>query len=135
MRRGQRGTTALEFALILPVFVALFFGILDASWILWQKLALEAAVVDGCRTGALADPGQDLAYVEDVEDHSAEAIVARLEALGVPCEDCDILVGAELLEGQRSLRCSAERTLSPLVGFVPAAWTTSETLARMEVQR
>lgn len=61
MRAARRGSTAVEFALTLPVLVLLFAGITDLGQYLFLADNLTAAVAEGARAGALADPddGQD----------------------------------------------------------------------------
>jgi Flp pilus assembly protein TadG len=45
----NRGTTALEFALILPVFAFLIFGIFDMGYYLFVENTLQFATVEGMR--------------------------------------------------------------------------------------
>ena len=47
--RNKRGTTALEFALILPVFALLLFGIFDFGYYLFVQNTLQYATVEGMR--------------------------------------------------------------------------------------
>jgi Flp pilus assembly protein TadG len=47
--KNNRGTTALEFALILPVFAFLIFGIFDMGYYLFVENTLQFATVEGMR--------------------------------------------------------------------------------------
>ncbi|HEY2729206.1 MAG TPA: TadE family protein, partial [Polyangia bacterium] len=51
-RSASRGGAAIEFALILPLFLAILFGIIDYGWYFYQRYALVAAIRDGVRYGA-----------------------------------------------------------------------------------
>ncbi len=51
---NRRGGVAVEFALILPVFVALIFGGIDFMWLLLQKHSLQDAVSAGCKAGSMS---------------------------------------------------------------------------------
>lgn len=49
----ERGTTAAEFALVLPVALLLFFGIIDGGRYMWTVNRLEKAVQMGTRTAVV----------------------------------------------------------------------------------
>ena len=49
--KNNRGTTAVEFALILPVFALLIFGIFDMGRYLFVQNTLQFATVEGVRLG------------------------------------------------------------------------------------
>src|SRR5215469_15634386 len=44
LRRDERGASALEFALLLPFFVPLVFGIIQFGELFWTQTALQHAV-------------------------------------------------------------------------------------------
>lgn len=50
-----RGTTAAEFALVLPVALLFFFGIIDGGRYVWAMNRLEKAVQMGTRTAVVTD--------------------------------------------------------------------------------
>ena len=52
-RTRQSGGAAIEFALILPVFIALLSGVLDFGWVFFQQTNLQAAVREGARLGVM----------------------------------------------------------------------------------
>ena len=120
MRRdSRRGSQAVEFALIFPVFLALVFGGLDYSWYVLQRYAAMDIVAGGCRAGAIT--GVDL-YATPAE--SAEtAIMERAESSLLSCgsETCSITI--EEIEGYspstKQLQCSIEAPTVLLSGFVP----------------
>jgi Flp pilus assembly protein TadG len=51
--RSQKGNVLVEFALILPLFVLLLFGMVTFSIALYDKTILTIATRDGARAGAI----------------------------------------------------------------------------------
>jgi len=49
MIRDQKGASVVEFALILPVFVAFVFGMINCGLMLWTQLGIEHGVVAAAR--------------------------------------------------------------------------------------
>ena len=49
---NRRGSQAIEFALILPVFLMLVFGGIDFLWFMIEIAQVQQAVSSGCRGGA-----------------------------------------------------------------------------------
>ena len=50
---NARGTTAIEFALVAPVFLMLIFGAIEYSRVLWTLNALQEVAFDGARCMAI----------------------------------------------------------------------------------
>jgi Flp pilus assembly protein TadG len=50
--RFQKGSVLVEFALILPIFLALLFGVISFSVALYDKTVLTMATREGARAGA-----------------------------------------------------------------------------------
>jgi hypothetical protein len=50
-RRRDGGAAAVEFALLLPIFLTVLFGVVDYGWYFYQRFTLSAAVRDGIRFG------------------------------------------------------------------------------------
>lgn len=55
--QGDRGLAAVEFALVLPVLIALLFGIVVTGLVFIGRMQVQAASREGARAGAVA-PGQ-----------------------------------------------------------------------------
>src|SRR5207253_1189329 len=53
MIRNEGGASVVEFALILPVFVAFVFGMINCGLMLWTQLGLEHGVVAAARCAAI----------------------------------------------------------------------------------
>lgn len=51
--RCRRGATAIEFALILPCFLLLIFGTVEAGRLMWTQMSLQYAVDKAARCAAL----------------------------------------------------------------------------------
>lgn len=51
-RRDQKGAAAVEFALIMPVFIMLIFGLVTTAFVYNDKLSVANAVREGARFGA-----------------------------------------------------------------------------------
>jgi len=51
--RCRRGVTALEFALLLPFFVTLLFGIIQFGQVLFFQAALQHAVIEAARCASV----------------------------------------------------------------------------------
>ena len=76
MKHSERGSTAVEFALILPILASLVFGAIDFGRMLWFKEVLVNATRVGARQGTLFASGNGQAEIE-------AAVAASLAAGGV----------------------------------------------------
>lgn len=93
----RRGATAVEFVLTLPLLLILLAGVVDLGQYLFLADSVAAAVAEGARAGALANPkkGEDpLAVSRTAADQwwlaaelpSTLTTTARLEGVGAPNE-------------------------------------------------
>lgn len=137
IRRTRRGAEALEFALVLPVWVLLVLGSADFGWLYFHRTALDSAANTGCRAGALLDPGEDEVNISANYARVEERALAALEGMGAPCAgECSVAVAAFGAAPGRSLRCELDRDFRPLIGFVVDDLRMQAVqVARMEVQR
>jgi len=55
-KTNQRGTTAVEFAIILPLLIVLIFGIIEFSLYMFNKQVLINATREGARAGIVSSP-------------------------------------------------------------------------------
>jgi len=76
LRKSERGSTAVEFALILPILATLAFGAIDFGRMLWFKEVLVNAARVGARQGTLFASGNGQTEIE-------AAVAASLVAGGV----------------------------------------------------
>lgn len=72
-RINQRGASAVEFALILPILVLLFFGIVDFGLLIYDKQVITNATREGARAGIVAKvPRLSKTDITDVVDSYAK---------------------------------------------------------------
>lgn len=134
-RLRRQGANALEFALTLPVFVTITLGILDLGWLYYQQSALDGAVHQGCRFGALQDPGSNNVNLDTIIAATRDQINLAMSAGGSPCDGCTITVDNLYATPALSLRCSVTNNYSSLVGIVNDFPFSSTAIMRMELQR
>lgn len=117
-RQKRRGSHAVEFALLFPIFVTFVLGGIDYFWYLLQRYELTDAVVTGCRTGAIAG---EAPYVDaiGIAGETIRDNIGNMGDCGVGA--CGVFVDAA--EGPTDdiwmLECSAEIVYAPLAGMVP----------------
>jgi Flp pilus assembly protein TadG len=64
-RSNERGVSAVEFALLLPLFLLILFGIIEFSFILYDQQLISNASRSGARTGILATTPRPV--ISDIE--------------------------------------------------------------------
>ncbi|MFT5582869.1 MAG: hypothetical protein ACI9VR_000446 [Cognaticolwellia sp.] len=137
-RPSRSGSNAIEFALVLPVFVLLLVAIIDFGWLFFIDSTLDQATVVGCRAGSLINPGIGESDIEDVR-RTAELAMEEdlLRSGGGACTtDCSFDVSLSGDPPGRSMFCEVERDFVPLVGFVVSPLTLTSAIAvRMEWQQ
>lgn len=79
--RADRGASAVEFALILPILVALVFGIIEFGLVFNAQISLAQAAREGVRAEAL-ETGEGVQATRD----------AFLGAIGAGGDDVDVSV-------------------------------------------
>ena len=80
--RDESGQSALEFLLILPIFVAAFLMVIDLGMLMYQFVSVSNAVREGARYGSIncGDGECDLNEVKDrTIDHSSGIISSHGE--------------------------------------------------------
>lgn len=74
--RSQKGSVVVEFALILPLFLALLFGVITVSVALYDKTVLTMATRQGAREGAKFVAGDD---DDDIRARARAATIAACQ--------------------------------------------------------
>jgi hypothetical protein len=130
----------IEFALILPVFVLLLFGIFENGWYVYQTWAVHSATAEGCRKGSFVHP-KGVGYDSPVYVASWN-MKDQMAMVGLDCEtdstlECQFyaeLVGTTPLE---SLVCGTTIRYKQITGLIPGVPThvESNTTALLEMQR
>lgn len=110
-RRG--GSAAIEFALVMPVLLAVISGTFDFGWyFVRSQLALQATY-EGCRKGAMTD----------VVDDPAAAAVARvqssLESLQIDPLTAEITATLSGTAPDQVITVTTSIPFDPAVGLVP----------------
>lgn len=137
-RSRRRGANAVEFAILLPVFVLLLGGSIDLSWYMVQRGAMRTAVARGCRQGSLVDPGVADVSAGTVYDRAKTSILSIYEASAGECTSCIVFTQMEGTTPNRALRC---RLTAPWSGLAPTLSNLTpggledEVVVRMEFQR
>lgn len=116
----------MEFALTLPVFLALFFGITDYGWYFSQRMKTSMVARDAARAASLVPLGEQ---VESAGESQGAASLAAAELDGeVSCE----LLGSS---PNQQVTCTARVPFQPLLGMVPTPGNLDAALTmRMEEQ-
>ena len=113
MRR--RGSTAIEFALTLPLLFVIVSGILEYGWYLFQLSSVVHAVRDGTRIGVTVPLEEG---PEEIATTHARNVLA---GLGVPCGASGCTVEASLAPAGdiTIMRLEIEVPYEPVVGLLP----------------
>lgn len=113
LRRDRRGSNAIEFALTVPVLVAMLAGIADYGWFFNQQQSVVAAVREGARAGALAPRNQDPRAL------AADRARASLDNAGLDSQQATVV--AEYIDAPPNLLVGVDVSLpyTPLMGLVP----------------
>jgi Flp pilus assembly protein TadG len=118
-RNDQRGGAAVEFAIVLPIFCALMFGIIDYGWFFYQRFTVAAAIRDGLRTGVtVSQTSGDPAAVaiQRAKDNMANS--------GVPYDTNMFSTSTTGSYPTKALILTANYTFKPLVNFIPMPKTS-----------
>lgn len=128
---ARRGASAVEFALLLPVFLAIVFGSADVGWFMWSRASAILAVHDGCRAGSLVDPG-----LHDVVVTTATtAAINKMKADLPGCVGCGTTASVVGVVPTRAMSCSVTVPYHTLVNVLPSTNAKASALVRMEYQR
>lgn len=125
-RRQRRGSNAVEFALTLPVYLALFFGITDYGWYFSQRMKSSMVARDASRAASLVPLGED---VESAGEAQGTTSLAAAQLQGTV--DC-VLAGSS---PEQRVTCTTLVSFVPLIGMVPVPDNLNAALTmRMEEQ-
>ena len=115
-RVRSRGGAAVEFALVLPLFLAVVFATVDYGWFFYQRFTLAAAIRDAVRYGATFPMSLD-PYTT-----AKSRAIADLSLAGSPVNPNNVTWGPATTYSGTSpnefMSLSGTLTFTPLVGFV-----------------
>ena len=78
MKKREKGQSAVEFALVLPILLLIVCGILDFGWLFYNQLSVENACREGARVGCVN--AQD-AQLDQIVTDKVEAILPHVFAM------------------------------------------------------
>ena len=120
-QRTRRGSAATEFAILLPLIVTMFSGMVDLSWQLSRYQHLVRVTRDAARVAAATyenpqytEPGS--LSIPAAEDYATEA----LTLVNMPCSDGGCSIDVQRLETTPpQMQVSISYSVDPLVGLFP----------------
>jgi TadE-like protein len=121
----------------MPVFLAIWMGIVEYCWLAYNYTSLNEAVAIGCRAASLVDPGVDevdaAAVISTAKTEMVEAFEDRGPGCTGTCNKSAALVNAR---PNRSVACGMTASYLSITGFVPTPTTLStRSVVRLEFQR
>jgi len=125
---NKRGANAIEFAMLLPVFLTFVMGIVDFGYYFAAQAVFDAAILEGTREGAITDPAgvsNDVSGVAEARVEEIAEVICASDCV-VSCLDQNVntTVDGEGLS-LREVQCTLTWNFVPLVGFVPLPATVS----------
>jgi Flp pilus assembly protein TadG len=114
-RLGDRGAAAVEFALILPVFLAVVFGTMEYGWIFYQQFNLASSVRDGLRQGVTTSQGGS----PDPKSTAVQIAKNDLKALGISPATVTLTATYTGAYPTKTMTLTAVMPYKKLIGFVP----------------
>jgi len=138
--KRRRGSNTIEFALILPVFLALVGVIFEYGFYFFMRSVVSQSVRDGCRSGAVIPPSDSPDPASTAEDSIASQMRAY-SFMGADCaagddDRCDIQTQFSGSSPSEVLVCTMEIGFGGITGAVPVPDTISySSMVLLEVQR
>ena len=136
MRRfaRRRGATALEFGLLLPVFCAILFGVLEYAWVFYQQSNVVAATRDALRL-AVTLPKTN---VPEPVDAAFDEVRTKLTGFGYTPDQLDAATIEPVYNGStpdETLTVTVSMPYQPLIGLVATPTSINCTMTmRLELQ-
>ena len=117
---SRRGSHAVEFALLLPVFVMLVFGGVELLWYAVEVGKIQSALAAGCRGGAATGVN----IFTDPFTRAAEYVsetVSRTSRFDCMSGDCDIIVSESDLSSPEVIwmDCTVHVHYESITNFIP----------------
>lgn len=93
-RRSDRGAAMVEFALVLPIFLALVFGVISFGYMLSFRQAISQAAAEGARAAAITPPG----VTDAIRTSKATAAINdALSGYGITCTSGQLREGSKVV--------------------------------------
>lgn len=128
-RRSEAGQSLVEFALVIPIFLLLLFGLFDVGRLVYVNNAISQAAREGARYGSVQNRSQTATSRTAIRDHTLGLMAA------VPAPT--VSVGCES-NGGVSLACRSQdllvvtvsspvEMLTPVIGQIVGTVNVSST--------
>jgi Flp pilus assembly protein TadG len=111
-RRRERGVAAVEFALILPLFLTILFAIMDFGWLFFQQLVITSAAREGARAGAVAETDSQ------ATTNARAAVATFLSGNGVSSSLATTSATVNTSTAPKTISVSVRLQFKPLVGIL-----------------
>ncbi len=126
-RDRRRGAAAVEFALVLPLFVTVLFGVIEYGWVFYQNFNVASSVRDGLRVGVtvaqVASPDPKATAVKRTQD--------LLTAVGINPASVTLNATYNGTPPSKTLSLSASTPYKALIGFVPVPSTIAYSMTML----
>jgi len=96
LKKSERGVSIIEFAVILPILLALFMGLVEFGWIYTGYITVNGAAREGAR---LAARGEDAGDVNTRVRNHAQFVLDAGGNVSVTSISADVDVGGEVTVG------------------------------------
>jgi Flp pilus assembly protein TadG len=117
LERDRDGATAIETALVLPILLALFFGIIEVGHLLWTVSALNMAVEDAARCASIS--GVSGSTLCNNQTHLQAYAQGRTWGMTVPASTFTLSTPA------CGYLVAASYPYTPVVSYIPLSMTLS----------
>ena len=118
-RNPRRGANAIEFALTVPLFVALVAAIFEFGWMFFMRSTVIHAVRDGCRAGAVVPRDEVPSPAEVAQTKMTEFLGGySIDCRGAE-ERCGITVTTSGVYPYETMNCSLDIAYAPIIGLIP----------------
>jgi Flp pilus assembly protein TadG len=130
-RRGERGSSAVEFALIVVLFFTLLFGMIQYSLYFWSTQAAANAAREGARRGAVGQTCPDLQSqtTGQITLHDTTPVAARKYVNPSTGADTAAATGANV---KVTITFNSIDLHFPFVPFINNGSVTETAVARVE---
>lgn len=120
-RRSRRGSTALEFALTLPLLLAFITATMDYGWFFLRESLVTNALQGAVRSGSYQEPAEDEAGNEcsACVTRTTAVAVAELANLGITVTTEQVTPTIDAISSTCALVLQPDIPHTPLVGLVP----------------
>ncbi len=116
-RSAQRGAAAIEFALVLPILIAIIVAIMDYGWFFTENSRVVAATREGVRLG--------VTYATDETPTPQTAAANRINEVltdyGFDTSSATVTTEYVGTAPEQMLRVTVTLPYEPLVGMIPVA--------------